>query len=130
MPHIASVPPNFTGRFPSAPLTAPVDLSFPRVGNISSSQDYPAAQMSAPIAPPRDFSQALKATVGSSDVKAPPVENLGGPALGPGLRQDLAEGRGDDVGNGKRNFTIPQASEPPSGLSFSTYISSRVFGYT
>ncbi|RYP72160.1 hypothetical protein DL771_004394 [Monosporascus sp. 5C6A] len=53
-------PPTYTTGFPSAPLTAPVDFSLPRTPTIRTSvPDYSPPQMSAPIAPPQDFTAAL-----------------------------------------------------------------------
>jgi hypothetical protein len=55
----------FTGGYPSAPLTAPVDFSLPRTPVDGSSQghrnDFNIPQMSAPMAPPMDFANAYRA---------------------------------------------------------------------
>jgi hypothetical protein len=59
---------NYTASFPSAPLTAPIDFSMPRTPGAfrTTGQDYSMPQMSAPIAPPNDFSQAFQSMSGSS----------------------------------------------------------------
>lgn len=80
--------------FPSAPLSAPVDYSLshaspyrppPPIG----ATDYSIPHMSAPIAPPTDFSQAFQASMssgggGSSRSTQPLRNNFGGSALGLG----------------------------------------------
>ncbi len=59
---LGGVSSSYTASFPSAPLTAPIDFSLPRTpGFRSTGQDYSMPQMSAPIAPPNDFSQASRA---------------------------------------------------------------------
>ncbi|KAI0434563.1 hypothetical protein F5Y09DRAFT_235069 [Xylaria sp. FL1042] len=62
----------YSTSFPSAPLTAPIDFSLPRTPGIRSSiQDYSIPQMSAPIAPPHDFTQALHGNVAGSSCRTP-----------------------------------------------------------
>ncbi|KAK3351610.1 hypothetical protein B0H65DRAFT_126971 [Neurospora tetraspora] len=79
--------------FPSAPLSAPVDYSLPRTSPYrppppTGTTDYSIPQMSAPIAPPNDFSQAFQASMssggGSSRNTQPLRDNFGGSALGLG----------------------------------------------
>lgn len=48
----------FTGGYASAPLTAPVDFSLPRTPIDGSNRDFNIPQLSAPMAPPQDFSNA------------------------------------------------------------------------
>ena len=48
----------FTGGYASAPLTAPVDFSLPRTPIDSGNRDFNIPQLSAPMAPPQDFSNA------------------------------------------------------------------------
>ena len=57
----SSAPYAISSSFPSAPLTAPVDYTQPRTPGIqtSSADSYSFPQMSAPIAPPPDFGQAM-----------------------------------------------------------------------
>lgn len=60
-PRSSSFASAFTGGFASAPLTAPVDFSLPRTPNDpshSSQRDFTIPQLSAPMAPPQDFSTA------------------------------------------------------------------------
>ncbi|KAK3326524.1 hypothetical protein B0H66DRAFT_163120 [Apodospora peruviana] len=67
-----SVSSSYTGSFPSAPLTAPHDFSLPRTpGFRSSGADYSMPQMSAPIAPPNDFSQAFQSMGNSNSTRTP-----------------------------------------------------------
>ncbi|KAK3949691.1 hypothetical protein QBC32DRAFT_219124 [Pseudoneurospora amorphoporcata] len=79
--------------FPSAPLSAPVDYSLPRTSPYrppppTGATDYCIPQMSAPIAPPNNFSQAFQASMssggGSSRSTQPLRDNFGGSALGLG----------------------------------------------
>jgi hypothetical protein len=51
----------FTGGFSSAPLTAPVDFSLPRIDG--GTRDFNIAQLSAPMAPPQDFSNAYNSNL-------------------------------------------------------------------
>ncbi|KAK3945093.1 homeobox-leucine zipper protein HDG5 [Diplogelasinospora grovesii] len=84
-PHIGGtggigVSSSYTASFPSAPLTAPVDFSLPRTpGFRSSGTDYSMPQMSAPIAPPNDFSQAFQASMSNhSSTRTPMRDTFGG----------------------------------------------------
>jgi hypothetical protein len=55
----------FTGGYASAPLTAPVDFSLPRtpVDGSHSSRDFNIPQLSAPMAPSQDFSNAYNSNL-------------------------------------------------------------------
>jgi hypothetical protein len=53
----------FTGGYASAPLTAPVDFSLPRTPD-PGQRGFNIPQLSAPIAPPQDFSNAYNASLG------------------------------------------------------------------
>ncbi|KAH7393149.1 hypothetical protein BKA64DRAFT_709503 [Cadophora sp. MPI-SDFR-AT-0126] len=55
----------FTGGYASAPLTAPVDFSLPRtpVDGTHGNRDYNIPQLSAPMAPPQDFSNAYNSNL-------------------------------------------------------------------
>ncbi|KAH7032921.1 uncharacterized protein B0I36DRAFT_102388 [Microdochium trichocladiopsis] len=57
----STAPYGSSSSFPSAPLTAPVDYTQPRTPGIrtSGADSYSFPQMSAPIAPPPDFGQAM-----------------------------------------------------------------------
>lgn len=64
--HLAVTSAPYTTSFPTAPLTAPSDFNLPRTpGFATRPQDYSMPQMSAPIAPSNDFSQAFQ-SMGSS----------------------------------------------------------------
>ncbi|KAG4428865.1 hypothetical protein IFR05_015651 [Cadophora sp. M221] len=58
----------FTGGYASAPLTAPVDFSLPRtpVDGTHGNRDYNIPQLSAPMAPPQDFSNAYNSNLSPS----------------------------------------------------------------
>jgi hypothetical protein len=117
---------NYTASFPSAPLTAPIDFSLPRTSGIRSGvQDYSMPQMSAPIAPPNDFSQAFHASMSGGGSRTPMRESFGGGPLGISGTQN--EQRNDDYGqdmNGshamkrKRSFgPLPGSGPAPSASS-------------
>lgn len=55
----------FTGGYASAPLTAPVDFSLPRtpIDGTRGGRDFNIPQLSAPMAPPQDFSQAFNSSL-------------------------------------------------------------------
>lgn len=98
-PHVSS---SYTGSFPSAPLTAPVDFTLPprTPGFRSAGTDYSMPQMSAPIAPPNDFSQAFQASMSSSSTRTPMRDSFGGGPLGLGQSQHQNTGdRNDDYSN-------------------------------
>ncbi|KAJ4306489.1 hypothetical protein N0V88_001292 [Collariella sp. IMI 366227] len=100
--------------FPSAPLTAPVDFSLPRTSSYrAATTDYAMPHLSAPIAPPNDFSQAFQASMSSSSSRTPMRDTFGGGG-GP-LSQHAGErndGYADDpLGmRRKRSFTGPAAA--------------------
>ncbi|KAH7152274.1 hypothetical protein B0J13DRAFT_259162 [Dactylonectria estremocensis] len=54
---------SYTTSYPSAPLVAPAEYSVPRSSDQKGNMQE--AQMSAPIAPPSDFSQAFQGSMGS-----------------------------------------------------------------
>lgn len=59
--HVAVTSAPYTTSFPTAPLTAPSDFNLPRTpGFPARPNNYSMPQMSAPIAPPNDFSQAYQ----------------------------------------------------------------------
>lgn len=77
-------------------------------------------QMSAPIAPPNDFSQAFQASMSSSSARTPMRDSFGGSALGLGQSQSSAD-RSDEYSDPlgmkrKRSFTGP-ASATTAGTS-------------
>ncbi|KAK7417995.1 hypothetical protein QQZ08_011431 [Neonectria magnoliae] len=57
--------PSYTTGYPSAPLAAPTEFSVPRSSDSKSNMQE--AQMSAPMAPPSDFSQALQGNMEHHD---------------------------------------------------------------
>ncbi|KAE8444416.1 hypothetical protein EG329_000616 [Mollisiaceae sp. DMI_Dod_QoI] len=64
-PRSSSFAHSFTGGYASAPLTAPVDFSLPRTPIDSShgGRDFSIPQLSAPMAPPQDFSNAYNSSL-------------------------------------------------------------------
>jgi hypothetical protein len=115
-PHLGGVSSSYTGSFPSAPLSAPVDFSLPRTsGYRSSTNDYSMPQMSAPIAPPSDFSQAFQANMSNSSARTPMRDTFGGGPLGLGPSQNSSD-RNDDYAQDplgmkrKRSFTGPPST--------------------
>jgi len=56
---------SYTGGYASAPLAAPVDFSLPRTPNDVNRdfKDFSIPQLSAPMAPPQDFSNAYRSTL-------------------------------------------------------------------
>ncbi|KAK3308705.1 uncharacterized protein B0T15DRAFT_392829 [Chaetomium strumarium] len=127
-----SVSSSYTGSFPSAPLTAPVDFSLPRTSaagggyRTSSSSStsavatdhYSMPQLSAPITQPTDFFQASAAAA-----RTPLRDTFGGPGAGGGGGGAGAGGGGGVGGVGddysqdplgiirrKRSFTGPSSS--------------------
>ncbi|KAH6655100.1 hypothetical protein BKA67DRAFT_534039 [Truncatella angustata] len=67
----------YTSSFPSAPLTAPIDFAQPRTPGIRGVQEYSIPQMSAPIAPPHDFSRALHGHIASHSTRTPMRDSFG-----------------------------------------------------
>jgi hypothetical protein len=64
-PRSSSFASAFTGGYASAPLTAPVDFSLPRtpIDTNPGQRDFNIPQLSAPMAPPQDFSNAYNANL-------------------------------------------------------------------
>lgn len=115
-PQLGGVSSSYTGSFPSAPLTAPVDFALPRTsGYRTSTGDYSMPQMSAPIAPPNDFSQAFQASMSGSSARTPMRDTFGGGPLGLGQGQSAGD-RTDDYTHDplgmkrKRSFTGPPSA--------------------
>ncbi|KAK4104724.1 hypothetical protein N658DRAFT_187646 [Parathielavia hyrcaniae] len=109
-PQLGGVSSSYTGSFPSAPLSAPVDFSLPRTpGYRSSTSEYSMPQMSAPIAPPTDFSHAFQSSMSTPSTRTPMRDTFGGSALGLGQGQNSG-GRSGDFSDSlgmkrKRSFT-------------------------
>ncbi|KAI1341986.1 hypothetical protein F5Y15DRAFT_329579 [Xylariaceae sp. FL0016] len=113
----------YTSSFPSAPLTAPIDFSLPRTPGIRSSvQDYNMPQMSAPIAPPQDFTQALHGNMSGSSTRTPMTDTFGGGPMGIGPSQGSnersdeysQEGIGSSAMKRKRSsFSLSQGGHGP-----------------
>ncbi|KAI1169173.1 hypothetical protein F5B18DRAFT_12153 [Nemania serpens] len=83
--------PSYSMGFPSAPLTAPIEYSLPRTSSIRNSiRDYSIPQMSAPIAPPHDFTQALHGNIAGPSSRTPIRDTFsGGPlTIGQSLGSD------------------------------------------
>lgn len=114
--HVLGGNPSAYSSFPSAPLTAPIDFNLSRTSTTSglrsaantassntsntststatttattSSQDYTIPQLSAPIAPPNDFSQAFQA-------RTPIRDSFGGSAA---ILHPLGGGAGSTAGS-------------------------------
>jgi hypothetical protein len=130
-----SVSSSYTGSFPSAPLTAPVDFSLPRTSaaggyrtsSAATADHYSMPQLSAPITQPTDFFQAS-----ATATRTPLRDTFGGPGgggplgLGGGAggqsRVSSGGGGGGGAGGGddyahdplglrrKRSFTGPSSS--------------------
>jgi hypothetical protein len=82
-PRSSSFASTYTASYASAPLTAPVDFALPRtpveVGQ--GARDFQIPQMSTPMAPPQDFSNAYNS--GVSPVRTPQTErNFGNQSQG------------------------------------------------
>jgi hypothetical protein len=81
-------------------------------------------QMSAPIAPPNDFSQAFQASIGSSSARTPMRDTFGGGPLGISQSQSGTEQRSDGYDGGdlggsnalkrKQSFTLPGGGPSPA----------------
>ncbi|KAI3390994.1 hypothetical protein diail_8276 [Diaporthe ilicicola] len=109
--HAAVTSAPYSTGFPTAPLTAPSDFSLPRTpGFPTRPHDYSMPQMSAPIAPPNDFSQAFHASMASGHSSRTPMRDQfgGGGPLGDRSGEDYG-GPGGELKR-KRSFTIPQGS--------------------
>jgi hypothetical protein len=120
---IGGVSSSYTASFPSAPLTAPVDFSLPRTpGFRSSGADYSMPQMSAPIAPPNDFSQAFQASMNNSSTRTPMRDTFGG---GP-LNQNSGE-RNDDYNQDPMGLKRKRSF---SGSSTANNTSTAAYGNT
>jgi hypothetical protein len=111
---------SYTPSYSSGPLTSPIDYSRYR----TSGPDYSSmTQMSAPIAPPSDFSSAFQASMGggSSSSRSSIRDGYGSGAMGLGQGQGPPD-RQDDYSHDalgmhrKRSFTGPvsaSATAPP-----------------
>ena len=114
----------YTASFPSAPLSAPVDFSLSRGSGAlrAGVQDYSMPQMSAPIAPSNDFSQAFQASLASPTARTPMRDSFGGGGLGIGGGQgEQREGFGENIGGSalgkKRSFNgVPTSGAAPQGV--------------
>jgi hypothetical protein len=127
----------YSTSFASAPLTAPIDFSLPRTSSIRSSiQDYSMPQMSAPIAPPHDFTQALHGHMGGSSSRTPMRDTFGGGPLTIGQGQgsnDKSEEHSQDGLSGssaslKRKRSSFSLSQGPHTSGSSQ--SSQPYGHT
>ena len=91
---------SYTASFPSAPLTAPMDFSLPRTpGFRPTGQDYSMPQMSAPIAPPNDFSQAFQSMT-SSSARTPIRDTFSSSTLGSRDQNDDYSQKGSNSSSG------------------------------
>ncbi|XDG02200.1 hypothetical protein ABKA04_001815 [Annulohypoxylon sp. FPYF3050] len=129
----------YTTSFPSAPLTAPIDFSLSRTSGItnrSSVQDYSMPQMSAPIAPPHDFNQALHSSMGSSSTRTPMRDTFGGGPLSVSQGQGSSErsedysqeglgGSGSGLKRKRSSFSLSQGGHTPGPAQ-----TSQPYGHT
>ena len=108
--------------YPSAPLTAPMDFLPRTPGFRSTGADYSMPQMSAPIAPPNDFTQAFNSMSGSSS-RTPMRDSFAGGSLSMGQGQTSGD-RSDDYSQDrlgikrKRSFTGPSSSTSTGQSSY------------
>ncbi|ORY71234.1 uncharacterized protein BCR38DRAFT_6125 [Pseudomassariella vexata] len=122
IPRAASTAPYssaYTSSYPSAPLTAPVEFSLPRTPGVR--HDYSMPQMSAPIAPSQDFSQALHGNMGQS-IRTPMRDAFGGGPLttqsqGSGERSEDYFHQDGSALERKRSFSVSQGGPSPPGPS-------------
>ncbi|KAF7554739.1 hypothetical protein G7046_g6736 [Stylonectria norvegica] len=111
----------YTTSYPSAPLTAPMEYSSQRNSNPRLSvQNYSASQMSAPIAPPRDFSQAFQTSTTMTS-----FSTNGSTNFSQGQEQNEARGNilsGSPGHKRKRSLTMPTGtSASATGIGRPTY---------
>ncbi|KAI1776310.1 hypothetical protein F4818DRAFT_376676 [Hypoxylon cercidicola] len=144
-PRVATTTPygsssSYTSSFPSAPLTAPIDFPLSRTPGINRSvQDYSMPQMSAPIAPSQDFTQALHGShgsMGSSSTRTPMRDTFGGGPLGISQGQGSNErsedysqeglsGSGTGLKRKRNSFSLSQGGHTPAPAQ-----TSQPYGHT
>ncbi|OTB07807.1 hypothetical protein M426DRAFT_19742 [Hypoxylon sp. CI-4A] len=130
--------PAYTTSFPSAPLTAPIDFPLSRTSGINrtSVADYSMPQMSAPIAPSQDFTQALHGNMGSSSTRTPMRDTFGGGPLGVNQGQGSSErsddysqeglsGSGSGLKRKRSSFSLSQGGHTPGPAQ-----TSQPYGHT
>ncbi|KAI0600440.1 hypothetical protein F4775DRAFT_590384 [Biscogniauxia sp. FL1348] len=127
----------YTSSFPSAPLSAPIDFALSRTSGIRNSvPDYSMPQLSAPIAPSQDFSQALHGNMGNSNTRTPMRDTFGGGPLGisqgqgSGERsedysQEAMNGSNSDLKHKRSSFSLPQGRHTPGPVP-----TSQSYGHT
>jgi hypothetical protein len=130
-PRSGSFPNAFTGGYSSAPLTAPVDFSLPRTPVDGGTRDFNIPQLSAPMAPPQDFSNAYNSNLSPVSGQhndrdfSNQGQNNGDPGgQGQGQVRDQHQTRNNEESylrgdqyetgqKGKRSFTMPGTFESP-----------------
>ncbi|KAI1262454.1 hypothetical protein F5Y18DRAFT_151146 [Xylariaceae sp. FL1019] len=125
----------YSTSFPSAPLTAPIDFSLPRTPGIRNAvHDYSIPQMSAPIAPPHDFTQALHGNIGASTTRTPIRDTFGGGPLSLSQSQGSNDKNDDFTQDGLSGSSIglkrKRSSFSLSSSQVSGPQSSQPYGYT
>ncbi|KAK6833700.1 hypothetical protein PG987_008394 [Apiospora arundinis] len=116
---------SYSTSFPSAPLSAPIDFSLPRTPGSRPVHDYSMPQISAPIAPPHDFSQALHGNMTSPTSRTPMRDSFGSNSLTSGQGR-TSNDRSDDYSQDsygsassalkrKRSLSITQAGHAGPG---------------
>jgi hypothetical protein len=121
----------FTGGYASAPLTAPVDFQLPRTPIDASNRDFNIPQLSAPMAPPQDFSNAYNSNLspvrgqqGDRDFGNQGQNNEDPGGQGPGQVGDQQQTRNNEESylrpgqyeadqKRRSSFTMPGAFESP-----------------
>ena len=102
----SSTAPVYSTSYPTAPLTAPVDFSPQKASNM---QEWPASQLSAPIAPASEFPQAFQA----SQASRTPLATSFGNGFGSGQQASDSRMIGLEAHQRKRSLTLPTNPSRP-----------------
>lgn len=100
----------YSSSYPSAPLTAPAEYSFPRTPGVSSAHEYSIP--SAPIAPSQDFSQALHGASMTSPTSRTPMRD----SFGRDRREDYSQDIYGELKR-KRSFGMSHAGHTAAPTS-------------
>lgn len=104
----------YSSSYPSAPLTAPAEYSFPRTPGVSSALEYSIP--SAPIAPPQDFSQALHGANMTSPTARTPIRDSFGRHAAGDRREEYSQDIYSELKR-KRSFGMTQPGHAPAPTS-------------
>ncbi|KAI1180814.1 hypothetical protein F4777DRAFT_173800 [Nemania sp. FL0916] len=128
---------NYSMGFPSAPLTAPIEYSLPRTPSIRNSlHDYSIPQMSAPIAPPHDFTQALHGSLANSSSRTSIRDTFSSGPLtigqGPGANEKVEDHSQDGLSGSNPGLKRKRSSFSLSQIPRTTSSSqgSQHYGHT